>query len=139
MVKVLLACGLFLDTGCASGPAPAAVPGSAASAREVPWTCPRGPHCVAGEVNDLFGNALPGVRCIVRTAAGPPGIAQTDSDGFFLIDGLEEAPSFLQLEGGGVAAETLRLPQPGVGQAARVFAVLAPASADSQESAKSRR
>jgi hypothetical protein len=94
---------------------------------------------VAGEVNDVFGAPLVGVRCIVRTAAGPPAIVETDKDGFFLIDGLADAPAFLQMEGAGVAPETQRLMQPGPGQAARLFAVLAPHAAVPQDRAANRR
>lgn len=94
---------------------------------------------MAGEVNDLFGSPLPAVHCIVRTAAGPPAVVDTDASGFFLIDGLVEAPSFMQFEGPGLITETRVLVRPPVGQSSRVFMVLARQQGAAQVPAENRR
>lgn len=94
---------------------------------------------MAGEVNDLFGGPIASVHCIVRTYTGAAVVTETDAQGFFLLDGLPEAPSFIEFEGARVVTETRALVRPPQGEASRVFMVLAREQGDAQVPAPNRR
>jgi len=87
-------------------------------------TCPTGPFCVTGQIDDQFALAVPGVRCFVRNVDGDLREAQSDARGVFLIDGLPVLPSEVRFEKPGFDSQAVPVLSGSAGNAARAYVTL---------------
>ena len=106
------------SAGCARvAPAPVLTP-------VVIQSCPVGPHCVTGQVDDRYATPLAGVRCSVRTEEGKAIVVKTDKRGFYMIDELTSPPREVRFTKDGYTADVAYLQPVPAGVATRTYATL---------------
>jgi hypothetical protein len=110
---------LSLLLACASTPAgPAITPVTLAQ------TCPVGPFCVTGQIDDQFALPVGDARCFVRNDEGQLSEVKSDARGVFLIDGLPALPSEVRFEKLGFESQAIPLRSGGAGSASRAYVTL---------------
>ena len=87
-------------------------------------SCPVGPHCVTGQVQDRYDIPVPDVRCSVRTDEGEAVEVKSDARGLFLIDRLSSPPRGASFVKDGYTTEVMVLQPVATGAAARVYVTL---------------
>ncbi len=87
-------------------------------------TCPKGPFCVTGQIDDQFALAVAGVRCFVRNVDGDLRAVISDERGVFLIDGLAALPSEVRFEKAGFESQAVPVLSGSAGNAARAYVTL---------------
>ena len=87
-------------------------------------TCPVGPYCVTGQIDDQFALAVAGARCFVLNAEGQLREVTSDARGVFLIDGLDALPHDVRFEKAGFEGQVVPVLSGGVGTAARAYVTL---------------
>ncbi|HEX3694256.1 MAG TPA: carboxypeptidase-like regulatory domain-containing protein [Polyangia bacterium] len=87
-------------------------------------TCPRGPFCVTGQIDDQFALAVVDARCFVRTVDGQLSEVTSDARGVFLIDGLTALPSEIRFEKAGFESQAVPVLSGSSGSAARAYVTL---------------
>jgi hypothetical protein len=87
-------------------------------------SCPAGPFCVTGQIDDQFALAVPDVRCVVRNVDGDLREVRSDARGVFLIDGLPALPSEVRFEKPGFESQAVPVRSGGAGDAARAYVTL---------------
>jgi hypothetical protein len=70
-------------------------------------TCPDGPYCITGQIDDQYAVPVPGVRCSVRGEQGQVLHTKSDARGVFLLDELPVLPREIRFEKPGYASETV--------------------------------
>ena len=87
-------------------------------------SCPAGPFCVTGQIDDQFALAVPGVRCFVRNVDGDLRETRSDQRGVFLIDGLSALPPEVRFEKPGFESQAVPVFSGSAGNAARAYVTL---------------
>lgn len=114
-----LSLGIGLPGGCArfrNGPAEAPL--------ILAQRCPKGPHCVTGQIDDRYGTHLADVRCWVRTEMGDVVETRTDDRGVYMLDELPEPPGEVRFAKDGYGVEVQYLQPLAAGIAARTYVAL---------------
>ncbi|HET6283072.1 MAG TPA: carboxypeptidase-like regulatory domain-containing protein [Polyangia bacterium] len=94
-------------------------------------SCPVGPHCVTGQVQDRYGSPIADVRCAVRTDEGEVVEVKSDERGLFLIDKLTSPPRGATFVKDGYANEMMTVQPVATGAAARIYVTLQQADEES--------
>jgi Carboxypeptidase regulatory-like domain len=94
-------------------------------------SCPAGPHCVTGQVQDRYGSPIADVRCSVRTDEGEVVEVMSDQRGLFLIDKLTSPPHAASFVKDGYANETMVMQPVATGATARIYVTLQQADEES--------
>jgi hypothetical protein len=87
-------------------------------------SCPSGPHCVTGQIQDRYGSPIADVRCSIRTDEGEVIEMKSDERGLFLIDRLASPPRDASFIKDGYTTEVMVLQPVAAGAAARVYVTL---------------
>ena len=87
-------------------------------------SCPSGPFCVTGQIDDQFALAVPDVRCFLRNVDGDLREVRSDPRGVFLIDGLPALPSEIRFEKPGFETQSVPVRSGSAGNAARAYVTL---------------
>lgn len=108
-----------LLVACATVPA-----GPASAPVTLLQTCPAGPFCVTGQIDDQFALPVPGVRCFVRNIDGDLREVLSDQRGVFLLDGLPALPPEVRFEKAGFEGQAVPVLSGSAGNAARAYVTL---------------
>jgi len=115
--RALVAVLLVLSVACAGKPA---VVKPRVRPVVLPDKCRQGPFCVTGQLDDQFGDPVAGVACIVLGPRGEAISVVSDGRGFFMSDGLSQAPSRIRFEKTGFGSQLETVPRKEAGAAGKL-------------------
>ncbi len=115
----LAVAGVLLGLGCA-----AATATSGGASVVLAQVCRAGPYCVTGQISDVGGGPVGGVKCVILDPQGQGIHVFSDARGVFLTDRLTAPPREIRFEKAGFATQVIAVPARAPRAAARLWVTL---------------